>query len=44
MWIMIIFLMVLNAVYELGLLEALSDADDQNERLEMKNGRDGRNG
>lgn len=36
MWIMIIFLMVLNAVYALGLLEALSDADDQSERLEME--------
>ena len=44
MWIMIIFLMVLNAVCALGLLEALSDADDQSERLEMKHGRDGRNG
>ena len=36
--------MVLNAVCTLGLLEALSDADDQNERLEMKHGMDGRNG
>ena len=36
MWIMIIFLMVLNAVYALGLLEALSDADDQNERLAVE--------
>lgn len=36
MWIMIIFLMVLNAVYALDLLEALSDADDQSERLEME--------
>ncbi len=43
MWIMIIFLMVLNAVYALGLLEALSDADDQSERLEMEHGKDGRN-
>lgn len=39
MWIMIILLMVLNAVYALGLLEALSEADDQSERLEMKQGR-----
>ena len=39
MWIMIIFLMVLNAVYALGMLEALSDADDQSERLEMEHGR-----
>ena len=36
MWIMIIFLMVLNAVYALGLLEALSDDDDQSERLVME--------
>ena len=36
MWIMIIFLMVLNAVYAFGMLEALSDADDQSERLAMK--------
>lgn len=36
MWIMIIFLMVLNAVYALSLLEALSDANDQSERLEME--------
>lgn len=36
MWIMIIFLMVLNAVYAFGLLGALSDADDQSERLEME--------
>ena len=43
MWIMIIFLMVLNAVYALGLLEALSDADGQSERLEMEHGKDGRN-
>lgn len=44
MWIMIILLIVLNAVYALGLLEALSDADDQSERLKMEHGRDGRNG
>lgn len=44
MWIMIIFLMVLNAMYALGMLEALSDADDQIERLKMEQGRDGRNG
>ena len=43
MWIMIIFLMVLNAVYALGMLEALSDADDQSERLVMEHGKDGRN-
>lgn len=36
MWIMIIFLMVLNAVYALGMLEALSDADDWNEQLAME--------
>jgi hypothetical protein len=36
--------MILNAVYALGLLEALSDADDQSEQLEMKQGMDGRNG
>ena len=36
MWIMIIFLMVLNAVYALGMLEELSDADDQSERLAME--------
>lgn len=40
MWIVIILLMVLNAVHALGLLEALSDADDQSERLEMEQGRD----
>ena len=44
MWIMIILFMVLDAVYSLGLLKALSDADDQSERLEMEQGRDGRNG
>ena len=44
MWIMIILFLVLGAVYALGLLEALSDADDQRERLEMKHGRDGWNG
>ena len=44
MWIMIILFMVLDAVYALGLLKALSDSDVQNERLEMKHGRDGRNG
>lgn len=44
MWIMIILLMILNAVYAFGLLEALSDADDQSERLKMEQGRDGRNG
>lgn len=44
MWIMIILLMVLNAVYVFGLLETLSDADDQSERLEMEQGMDGRNG
>lgn len=36
MWIMIIFLLVLNAVYAFGLLGALSDADDQSERLAME--------
>ena len=36
MWIMIILFMVLNAVYVLGLLKALSDADDQSERLAME--------
>lgn len=44
MWIMIILLMVLNAVYALGLLEALSEADDQSERFAMEQGKDGRNG
>ena len=44
MWIMIILFMVLNAVYAFGLLKALSDADDQRGRLEMEQGRDGRNG
>ena len=44
MRIMIILFMVLDAVYSLGLLKALSDADDQSERLEMEHGRDGRNG
>lgn len=44
MWIMIILLMVLDAVYALSLLGALSDADDQSWRLEMKQGRNGRNG
>ena len=44
MWIMIIFLMVLNAVYALGMLESLSDADDQSERLVMEHGKDGQNG
>lgn len=39
MWIMIILLMILNTVYAFGLLEALSDADDQSERLEMEQGR-----
>lgn len=43
MWIMIIMFMVLNAVYAFGLLEALSDADDQSERLVMEHGRDSRN-
>lgn len=43
MWIMIIFLIVLNAVYAFGMLEALSDADDQSERLAMEYGRNGRN-
>lgn len=36
MWIMIILLMVLNAVHALSMLEALSDADDQSERLVME--------
>lgn len=40
MWIMIILLMVLNAVCILGLLEALSNAYDQSERLAMKQGKD----
>lgn len=44
MWIMIIFLMVLNAVYALGMLEALSDADDQSKRLVMEHVKDGQNG
>lgn len=44
MWIMIILLMVLDAVYAFSLLGALSDADDQSERLEMEHGMDGRNG
>lgn len=44
MWIMIILLMVLDAVYALSLLGALSDADDQSERLEMEQRKDGRNG
>ena len=44
MWIMIILFMVLNAVYVLGLLKALSDADDQSERLAMEQGKEGRNG
>ena len=39
MWIMIFFLMVLDTVYAFSLLGALSDADDQSERLEMKHGR-----
>lgn len=39
MWIMIILLMILNAVYAFGLLEALSNADDQSERLEMEHRR-----
>lgn len=39
MWIMIIFLMALDTVYAFSLLGALSDADDQSERLEMKHGR-----
>lgn len=39
MWIIIILLMILNAVYAFGLLEALSDADDQSERLEMEHRR-----
>lgn len=43
MWIMIILFMVLNAVYSLGMLEALSDADDQSERMAMEHGKDGRN-
>lgn len=44
MWIMIILLMVLNAVYVFGLLGALSDADDQSEWLVMEHRKDGRNG
>lgn len=44
MWIMISLLMVLDAVYALSLLGALSDADDQSERLEMEQEKDGRNG
>lgn len=44
MWIMISLLMVFDAVYALSLLGALSDADDQSERLEMEQGKDGRNG
>lgn len=36
MWIMIIFLMVLNTVYALGMLKELSDADDQSEQLAME--------
>lgn len=39
MWIIIILLMILNAVYAFGLSEALSDADDQSERLEMEHRR-----
>lgn len=44
MWIMIILLMVLDAVYAFSLLGALSDADDQSEQLEIEQGRSGRNG
>lgn len=44
MWIMISLLMVLDAVYALSLLGALSDADDQSERLEMEQEKNGRNG
>lgn len=44
MWIMIILFMVLDAVYAFSLLGALSDADDQSERLKMEQGKDGRNG
>lgn len=40
MWIMIILLMVLNAVCILGLLEVLSNAYDQSERLAMKHEKD----
>lgn len=36
MLIMIILLMVLNAMYAFGLLEAFSDADDQRVRLVME--------
>lgn len=43
MWIMIILLMVLNAMCILGLLEALSDADDRRGRLVIEQGKDGRN-
>ena len=44
MWIMIILFMVLDAVYALGLLKALSDSDDQSERWAMEHGKDGKNG
>lgn len=44
MWIMIILFMVLDVVYALGLLKALSDSDDRSERLKMEQGSDGRNG
>ena len=41
MWIMIIFLMVLNAVHAFGILEVIFDADDQIKRLviEYKRGK-----
>lgn len=44
MWIMIIFLMVLNAVYAFGILEVLSDADDQIKRLVIEYEKDSQNG
>lgn len=44
MWIMIILLMVLNAMYAFGILKVFSDADDQIKRLVIEYKKDGQNG
>lgn len=44
MWIMIILLMVADVMFVWSMMKVASFDDDQSERLEMEQGRDGRNG
>lgn len=43
MWIMIILFMVADIMFVCSMMKVASLADDQSERLEMEQGKDGRN-